>query len=213
MRSCRKSRGSPVMQQSQGPDWFCGSVEDQLRPLRAARIFEGDPVHACPRDQARQFFDLRHRCVRWFERPNPGVAFDIEADVAWANRVSGGEGRAADHVLDVLGDDLLVADSVLHRADGACAVECVRYLCNRAARMDSLSGYNAVIAAGQFLRVARSIELCRELSCSRKTKAVLADGVDVIFPDVIGPDFSLAFMGEVRGKQAADRATTDNADL
>jgi len=32
----------------------------------------------------------------------------------------------------------------------------------------------------------------------------------VIFPDVIGPDFGLAFLGEVRGKEAADCAATDD---
>src|SRR5205807_5020809 len=130
--------------------------------------------------------------------------------MARANRVSSGEGRAPDHVLDGFGDDFLVADSVRHGADGACFIECVRYLCNSDARMDSLGGYNAVIATGQVLRVARSVKLCRELSCSRKTKAILADGVGVIFPNVIRPDFRLAPLSEVRGKQAADRATADN---
>jgi hypothetical protein len=38
------------------------------------------------------------------------------------------------------------------------------------------------------------------------------DRVDVIFPDVIGPDLDFAFFGEVRGEEAADRTTTDDAD-
>jgi len=41
---------------------------------------------------------------------------------------------------------------------------------------------------------------------------VIADGFDVIFPDVIGPDFSLALFGEVRGEEAADRAATDDTN-
>jgi hypothetical protein len=35
----------------------------------------------------------------------------------------------------------------------------------------------------------------------------------VIFPDVIGPDFGLAFLGEVRGEEAANRAATDDANF
>jgi hypothetical protein len=40
---------------------------------------------------------------------------------------------------------------------------------------------------------------------------MIADRFDVIFPDVIGPDFGLALLGEVRGEQAANRAATDDA--
>ncbi len=35
----------------------------------------------------------------------------------------------------------------------------------------------------------------------------------MVFPDVVGPDFGLAFFGEVRGEEAADRAATDDTDF
>jgi hypothetical protein len=40
---------------------------------------------------------------------------------------------------------------------------------------------------------------------------VSADGFNVIFPNIVRPDFGLAFLGEVRGEEAANCAATDNA--
>jgi hypothetical protein len=42
---------------------------------------------------------------------------------------------------------------------------------------------------------------------------VIADGVDVIFPHVISPDFALAFPGKMCGEKAADGSATDDTYL
>src|ERR1700704_3897641 len=107
------------MQQRQASDGIGGSVEDQLGPLRAAGVLQRNHIHASTRDNTREFFYLGHRCVRRFEGTNPGVALDVEADMAGSDWMSGGERRATNDILHMLGDDLLVADAVLHRTDSA----------------------------------------------------------------------------------------------
>src|ERR1700704_6164111 len=103
------------MQQRQRSDGIGGSVEDQLSPLRAASVLQRDHIHAGTRDQTSQLFYLRHGCVRRFEGTNPRVALDVEADMAGSDWMPGGKRRATDDMLHVFGDDLLVADAVLHR--------------------------------------------------------------------------------------------------
>src|ERR1700675_445756 len=202
-----------MMQQRQGSDGIGGSVEDQLRPLRAAGVLERDDIHARARDQASKLFDFRDGRIRRFERANPGVALDVETNVARSDWMSRGERRAANDILNVFRYDFFVADTILHRADSAILVERARNLRDGATRVDGLGGDDAIIAARKFLGIAGSIQFRCEICRSRYSETMIADRFDVIFPDVIGPDFGLAFPGKVRGEEAADGAATDDADF
>ncbi len=195
------------------PNWICARVENQLRPLRAAGVFQRNYVHAATRDESGKFFDLRHWRVRWLERADPGVALDIEADVAGCDGMSGRKCGAADDVLHVLGDELFIANSVLHGADGAVLVERPGDLRHGTLGVDGFRGNDTVVAAWKFAGIAGRVEFGSEVGGAGETEAVLADGVDVIFPDVVGPDLDFAFLGEVRGEEASDRAATDDADF
>src|SRR5258708_1253351 len=124
-----------------------------------------------------------------------------------------GERRATNNVLHVFRDDLFVADAVLHRADSAVLVEGGGNLCDGASGVDGFGGDDAVVAARKFLGIIGSVESRSEIGGSGNAQTVLADGFDVIFPDVIGPDFGLAFFREVRGEEATDSAATDDANF
>ena len=65
---------------------------------------------------------------RRFEGANPGVALDVVTDMSGRDRVTGGKGRAPDHILHMLGDDFFIAHAVLHRAHRTVVVENVRHL-------------------------------------------------------------------------------------
>jgi hypothetical protein len=201
------------MQQRQGSDGVGGSVEDQLGPLRAAGVFQRNYFHAGARDQAGQFFNLGHRCVRRFEGTNPGVALDVEAEVAGSDGMSGGERGATNDVLHVFRNDLFVADAVLHGADSAVRVESSGNLRDGATGVDGFGGNDAIVTARKFLGIAGGVQFGSEIGGSGNAQTAIADGFDVIFPDVVGPDFGLALLGEVRGEEAADCAATDDTDL
>src|SRR6266542_3289925 len=62
--------------------------------------------------------------------------------------MTGGKGRAPDHLGDVLGDELLVAGAVLHRADGTVP-EGRRRRAESSARVHRLRGHDAEVA-GRF---------------------------------------------------------------
>jgi hypothetical protein len=180
--------------------------------LRATSILQRDHIHAGTRNQTSQFFDLGHRCARRFEGTDPGVALDVETNVARSDWMSRGERRAANDILNVFRDDLFVADTVLHRADSAILVEGAGDLRDGATRVDGFGSDDAIIAARKFLGIAGGIQFRGEICRSRYSQTMIADGFDVIFPDVIGPDFGLAFLAEVRGEEAANRAATDDAN-
>src|SRR5262249_36613728 len=113
----------------------------------------------------------------------------------------------------MLRDDLFVADAVLDRADGARIIEGASSLRNRIASVNGFCGDNAVIAARNFTRVARGIEIRGEVSSTGNAKAVCTDRIDVIFPDIVSPDFDFALAREMRGEETADSATANDADL
>src|ERR1700756_4329371 len=133
--------------------------------------------------------------------------------MAGSDWMSGGKRRATNDMLHIFRDDLFVADSVLYGADCAVLVESAGNLRDRPTGGDGFSGHDAVIAARKFLRIARGVQPRSEIGGSRDSQTVLANSFDVICPDVIGPDFSLAFSSEVRGEEAADCATTDDANF
>jgi hypothetical protein len=126
--------------------------------------------------------------------------------------MSGWKCGASNYVLHVLGDDFFVADSVLHGADGAILIEGARDLGDGSARVDRLGGDNAVVAAWKLTRAGRGVEFRREIRRAGKTEAALVNGVNVVFPDVVSPDFGFALLREMSREKATDRAATDDAD-
>ena len=77
--------------------------------------------------------------------------------------VAGGKSGAANHKFHALGDQLLVADAVLHRADGAALVEQMRSLRDGDFGVSGFSSDNAVIAARQFFGITRGAEAGGEI--------------------------------------------------
>src|SRR5258707_11923047 len=127
--------------------------------------------------------------------------------------MSGGKRGATNDALHVLRDDLFVPDSVLHGADGAILVEGAGNLRDRVTGVDCFGSDDAIVAPRKFPRVAGSVEFRSEVGGSRDSQTVIADGFDVIFPDIVSPDLGFAFPGEVRGEETANRAATDDADF
>ena len=91
-----------------------GGVEDQLRPLRTARVLKRDCVHSRARQRLGQRQHHLHRRPARLEWADPGVTFDVPRDDARLEEAARRECRTPNHVADVLGDGLLVADPVLH---------------------------------------------------------------------------------------------------
>src|SRR5580698_4887536 len=201
------------MQQSQSPHGIGGGVENQLGPLRAPRILQSDSVHSGAGDEARQFFHFDHRSIRWLEGPDPSVAFNVIPNVSGGDGMAGGKRGAANHEFHMLSDNFFVADAVLYRADSAVFIENVGDLCDCGSSVDRLSRHDAVIAAWQTVGIAGGLEPSGEIGSAGKPQSVGANGIGVLFPDIVGPDFRFALLGEVSGKQTAYRSATDDADF
>src|SRR5690348_13083918 len=129
------------------------------------------------------------------------------------NRVARGESRPANDILHVLGDDFFIAHAVLYRTDGAVFVEHARCLCHGRTRVNALGGDDAVITAGNFARITSGVHPGGEIRRPRKPEPALANRFHVRLPHVIRPYLMLAGARQVRGKQAAHRAATYDADF
>lgn len=209
----REARGGAMMQQRQSTDRIGGGIEDQFGPLRAARVFQGNHIHARARDQARQFLDFGHWRIRRLKRADPGITFNVEADVARSNGVSGRKCRTANYVCYVFRDDLFVAHAILHGANSAIFIEGMGCLRDRPASVDGFRGDNAKVTAWKLMGIAGGIQSRRKIGGSGNTETTPTDDFDMIFPDVVGPDLGLTPLSEVGGKDAADSAATDDADF
>ena len=120
------------------------------------------------------------------------------------------EGGASNDVLYMLGKNLFIAYPVLDGAHGRRFVESVSRLRNRLFGVNRFRGDDPIIAVGKLSRIAGCVKLDRDLGGAGKPQAVGADGVGVLFPDVVRPDFGLPGFCQVCGKQTAYRSTTDN---
>ena len=144
----RQAGGSAVVQQSERANGIGGGVEDELGPLRAARVSERDDMHAAAIEESGKFFDEFERSVGGFERTDPGVAANVETNVAGFDEMAGGKRGTANDVFDVVGEDFFVADSILDGADGAGGAEEVLCLLDGKARVSAFGGHDAEIAKG-----------------------------------------------------------------
>src|SRR5262249_7866116 len=113
-----------VMEECERADGIGRGIENEFGPLCAASVFQRNRVHPGACEQAGELLDARHRRGRRLEGSDPSVALDVVADVAGRDGVTGGKGCAANHQPYMLGDQLFVACTVLHGANGAASIEC-----------------------------------------------------------------------------------------
>src|SRR5579862_6042761 len=208
-----EARGGAVVEESEGADRIGGGVEDELGPLRAARVFEGDDVHAGLVEQRGKLVDACHGRVGGLEWADPGVAGNVVADVAGLHDVPGGKSGAADHELHALGDDFFVAHAILYGADRAILCEDVRSLLDGRAGVRGFGGDDAVVAGRDGFGVGSGLEARGEVGGAGNFQAGAIDGVDVSLGDVVGPDFEFRKFGEVCAEDRADGATADDANF
>ena len=188
-------------------------IEDELGPLGAASVGEGDSVHAGIGEQGGEFIDHGHGSLGGLKGTDPGIAFDVVADVAGLDDMAGGKGGAANDELHTLGDEFFVAHSVLHGTDGAALIEKMRGLRDGDLSVRGFSRDNAVIAARKFFGIARCAQAGGEIGGAREAQAAGVDGINVGLGDIVGEDFGFAGARQMRGKQTAYRSATDDADF
>ena len=202
---------APVREAGERADRVRRRVEDQLPPLRAARV--GDRLRRHPGAGARvgEALDLGERRRARLERAERRVALHVPLHVARLEDAAGRERRAADHALDVLGDRLLVADAVLHRRDAAvanawavasiAAPVCMHFVATIPKSQDGSSAASVV---------ARSA--ADDVACAGEPQPVRVDRVDVGPVEVVGPDLDVVEPREVRREQRPDGAAADDRD-
>ena len=151
-------------------------VEDDLAPLRGSRIGDGRRGHPAARARVREPRDLvRVRRLR-LEGAERRLALDVPLHDAGLDDLPRRKRRAADDPRDVLRDDLLVPDAVLHGRDRA-AGEGVRRRCDRALGVHRLRRDDPEVARRECGRVASSPARDRSTSpapVSRRPFALIA---------------------------------------
>src|SRR5271154_739673 len=209
----RKTRSRAVMQQRQGADRIRRGVENEFRPLSPARIFEGNHVHTRFIQCLGEFVHARHRCIRRLKRPNPSVPFNVVSHMTRLDDVARRKRSAANHKLNVLGDDFLVSDAILYRANSSIVRENMRGLSHRRTRVCAFRGNDAVFAWRNFFGAGGGVQAGGEIRRTGDPQAVAIDGVHVGLRNVVGVHLDAFDAGEMRSEKAADCAGADDADL
>jgi len=209
----RKARRCTVMQQCKRPNGICRRVENELGPLGAAGVAEGDYAHSSAVEKFGELFYEGEWRVRRFEWADPGIAVDVEACVAGLDNVSSGKSGATYDVTHMLGKNLFVTNTILNRADGAILAENVSGLFNGGARVRAFCGNNSEIALRNFVGVGSCVQARSEIGGATYAQAVPVDRVSVLFPDVVGVDLDVFEAGQMRAKDASNGAAADNANL
>src|SRR4029077_1577252 len=112
-------------------------------PLRAARILQRNNFQAGAIQQLREFLNARIRSIGRLKRTDPGVAADVEADVAGLDNVTGGESGTANDVAYLCRQNFFVADAVLNRADRAGIPEQMSSLLDGWPGVGALGGHDS----------------------------------------------------------------------
>ena len=159
----RESTGCTVVELGESADRIGGGVEDELRPLRAAGVLQRNDFQACAIQKLRKLFDARIGSIRWFERADPRIPIDIEANVAGFDDVPGWEGGAANDVAHAPCENFFVTYAILHRANSAGGAEQMSRLLDGGTRVRALRGHDSKFAGRDFLRICRCVEACSEI--------------------------------------------------
>ena len=186
-------------------------VEDHLVPLRPAGVGQGMAAEPGPGQQGRE---LRHLVARGglrLERPEPGVPRCVEPHHAGRGHRARGQDRAADHPRHQLGEDLLVAEPVLHAGDGRVG-EHVGTRRHGGPRVLGLGRDDAQRARRHVGRRRPRVDRRDEGDAAGHPQPVLVDRGDVVGPGVDRPHLDVVEASQVRGVQRPDRAAADDAD-
>src|SRR6266566_1187411 len=209
----RQPCGGAMVEERQRAHGICRRIEDQLRPLGATCVFERDNVHAAAIEQVRKSLDKLIGRARRLERPDPRVAVDVKADVPRSDKMTCRKRRSPNHVSDMLGKNLFVANAVLHRAHRAARTEDVFRLLDGRAGVRAFRGNNAKIANRNRGGVRRRVQAHRKIRRAADAQAALIDGANVVFVDVVSVDFDFFQSRKMRPKDTANRAAADDRDL
>src|SRR5258708_28400641 len=128
------------------------------------------------------------------------------------NRMPGGKGRSANHMLPMFRDDFFVANAVLHRAHRCVLTKGMSRLRDGNTRMDCFGRDDAIVAARQLFGITRRVKIGSEIGSARKSQAVFANRVRVILPDIVSPDFGRTCLGKMSRKEAAHGPAADDAN-
>ncbi len=203
---------APVREARERAERIRGRVEDDLAPLRRARVGDGVGRHARPRAGVGQALDLVHRRRLRLERPERRVALDVPLHDAGLEQLAGREGRAADHALDVARERLLVADAVHDRGHGTVGEGVRGRQRSRTRRASPWSrrcrARTAAAPPGRSWHAGRA---CTS-PAPRQPQAVRVDRVDVRLREIEGPHLDVVERGEIGREQRPDRAAADDAD-
>src|SRR5579864_4507788 len=124
------------------------SIENQFRPLRAASIFEWNDAQTAAIEQIRECLYPVHRSASRLEGSNPCVALNVVSDVPGFDHMPRRECGPANHVTNVLGENFLVANAILHGADRGRLRENMSCGGNSGAGVNAFCGYDSKIANG-----------------------------------------------------------------
>ena len=162
-------------------------------------------------EQPGQPLDLAHRRGPRLERPEPGVPGRVVPHHAGRHDRPGRDDAPADDPRHQLGDDLLVAEPVLHADHGRAGQGRPRAR-DRGPRVQRLGGDQAEVARGQVTPVGAGADLGGEVRQPGDPQAAGPDRVHVLGPGVDGPYLDAGHARQVRGVQAPDRAAADDGD-
>src|SRR5262249_52841125 len=101
---------------------------------------------------------------------------------------------------------------ILHGADRAFLVECARGLRDRSSCVNGFCRDDAVVALRQLSGIVCSLKARGKFRSAGNAQAARLNGGDVLLPDVVGPDFGFTRLRQMRGEDAADGPTTNDAD-
>ena len=129
--------------------------------------------------------------------------------MAWLEDASGRKRRAADHMLDVLRDDLLVADPVLHRANGALG-ERRRGRLDRRGRVHALRRDDPEVARRQLGRFGRRLNPADDLARAGQAQSAIVDRRNVLAVEIERPDLDVLELSQVGREQRPDRSAAND---
>ena len=196
-----------------------------VRPVSAAIAFEAALKisfrHWAPRASARAWVGMPARVQASASASTASIGaglgsngpmcvspLRVPADVAGLDHVAGREGRAADHLAHVLGDQLLVAGAVL---DGGDRAEGVRRRGDRLGGLHALHGDDPELAGRERRGVGGGVDLADHVARPGEPEPVRVDRVDVLLPGVVRPDLHVVERPEVRREQRPHRPAADHA--
>jgi hypothetical protein len=152
-------------------------------------------------------------CVGRFEWANPGVAIDVKGGVPGLDNMTRRKRCAANDGANMLGDNLFIADTILHGADGAVRSKDVRGLFDGATCVRALGGYDSKVAQRNFVGIGSGMQAGSEMGCATDAQSTFIDRARVVFPNVVSVNFDVFEVGQVRAKDATDCAAAYNANL